>query len=330
MIGRLEWWRLGPFIAMHFLPLLAFVTGVTWLSIGICAALYVARMFFVTAGFHRYFAHRSYKLNRFWQFVMAFLAQTALQKGILWWAGYHRQHHLHSDTAQDIHSPIRGFLESHVLWVFRKGVFKTRPEWIEDFAKYPELRWLDRNYLVAPILLAVATFLVGGWSGLFVGFFLSTVLLLHGSQVINSFSHLIGRRRYVTGDTSRNSWLLAVITLGEGWHNNHHYYRSSTRQGFYWWEFDPTYYGLKVLSWFGIVKGLRHPPKEILGRNRVKDAEVDVGILLAQRKRAEQMIEKLKQRAGKAAVARRLKAEAFLESTNLAVARFTSRVGIQV
>ena len=254
-----------PFAAAHVVCLAAFWVGFRWSDVALCVAMYYVRMFFVTAGYHRYFAHRSFKTGRVFQFLLAFLAMTSSQKGVLWWAAHHRNHHRYSDTPDDIHSPDqRGFWWSHVGWILSDAYNQTETDLIRDFAKYPELRWLNRWFLVPPVALAVAIFLAGGWSALIWGFFISTVLLWHGSFCVNSLAHVFGRRRYPTTDSSRNSLLIALITMGEGWHNNHHHYMASARQGFFWWEIDCTYYVLKLLSWFGIVWELRSPPAHVL------------------------------------------------------------------
>lgn len=278
---RVNWVASLPFLAMHLVPLLAFFTGVTWGSVVLCVALYFLRMFFITAGYHRYFAHRSYKLGRAMQFIMALGGTMAAQKGVLWWAGHHRDHHLYADQPLDIHSPRKGFWWSHVGW-FLSDKFKATPmDKIKDFSTYPELVWLDRHYFVPPLLLAFAILIFGGWSALFIGFFLSTILLYHGVFTINSLAHVFGGRRFATTDTSRNNWLLAIITLGEGWHNNHHHYRSSTNQGFYWWEFDVSFYILKALSVVGLVRGIRKPPVEALVKSVLKKGAFDFGMFEA-------------------------------------------------
>jgi stearoyl-CoA desaturase (delta-9 desaturase) len=276
---RIEWLESMPFFAMHVVPFLAIFTGVRPIDVVLCVALYYVRIFFITAGYHRYFAHRAYKLNRFMQFLVAFGGTTAVQKGVLWWAGLHRDHHRYSDTALDVHSPKHGFYWSHMGWILSGKHKKTPYENIQDFAKYPELRWLNKWYLVPPVLLGIAVFLIGGWSALLIGFVLSTVLLWHGTFTINSLAHVFGRRRYVTTDTSRNSLLLSLITAGEGWHNNHHHYQSSVRLGFFWWEVDVGYYVLKAMSWLGLARDLRKPPAAALKRNLVTDGYWDVGLL---------------------------------------------------
>jgi stearoyl-CoA desaturase (Delta-9 desaturase) len=254
-----------PFILIHLSCVAAFWTGITWQAVAICIALYWLRMFGIGAGYHRYFSHRSYSTGRFLQFILAFLAQSSAQKSVLWWAAKHRHHHLHSDTQQDVHSPRhKGFVYSHLGWVFSRKHDATDLVKVADLASFPELRWLHKFEVMPAAVLAVLCFLIAGWSGLVIGFLWSTVLVYHATFCINSLAHVHGRKRYVTGDDSRNNWLLAFFTLGEGWHNNHHAYQSSARQGFRWWEIDVTFYVLKALSLVGIVWDLRSPPAEVL------------------------------------------------------------------
>ena len=130
-----------------------------------------------------------------------------------------------------------------------------------------------RQITVPSVGFAVATWLVGSWWGLLWGFAVSTTLLWHGTFTINSLTHMFGRRRYVTEDNSRNSFILALVTTGEGWHNNHHYYQRSANQGFFWWEIDPTFYVLKALEVVGIVWDVHTPPQHILDGNRIADVK---------------------------------------------------------
>jgi stearoyl-CoA desaturase (delta-9 desaturase) len=254
-----------PFIVLHLGCFAAFWTGITWQAVAIGVTLYWLRMFAITAGYHRYFSHRAYSTSRLFQFVLAFLAQSTTQKSVLWWAAKHRHHHLHSDTAHDVHSPRhKGFFYSHLGWIFYRQHDLTDLVKVADFSAFPELKWLHRFEQVPAVILAVLCFLIGGWSGLVVGFVWSTVLLYHATFCINSLAHVHGRKRYVTGDDSRNNWLLAFFTMGEGWHNNHHAYQSSARQGFRWWEIDFTFYTLKALSFVRVVRDLKTPPAEVL------------------------------------------------------------------
>jgi len=264
---RIDWAGSIPFFLMHVAGFAAFFFSFDSTMFWLCLGSYYLRMFGVTGGYHRYFSHRSYKTSRFFQFVLAFLAQTSAQKGVLWWAAHHRHHHKHSDTEKDLHSPKqRGFWWAQCGWILSSSTYETDWKYIQDFAKYPELRWLNRYFLVPPTLYAVTIWLIWGWSGLFWGFFFSTMLLFHGTFFINSLTHVFGKVRYRSGDESRNSLILALITCGEGWHNNHHYYQATANQGWFWWEIDFTYYILKMLSWVGIVSDLRLPPEHIKAR----------------------------------------------------------------
>ncbi len=254
-----------PFVLAHLACLAAIWTGVTWESLGMCVLLYWARIFGIGAGYHRYFSHRAYSTSRVFQFLLAALSQSTAQKSVLWWASKHRHHHLHSDTEHDVHSPRHtGFVYSHLGWIFSRKHDKADLVKVADLSRYPELMWLHRYELVPPIALALICFALGGWPGLVIGFFWSTVLVYHATFCINSLAHVRGRQRYLTADDSRNNWLLAVFTMGEGWHNNHHAYQSSVRQGFRAWEIDPTFYVLKALAWFGIVWDLKTPPASVL------------------------------------------------------------------
>lgn len=272
---KFSWSDFLPFVLLHVSLIGIFWTGFTTASVVLCVILYVARVFGITGGFHRYFSHRGYKAGRGFQFFMAVLGTTAFQKGPLWWAAKHREHHRESDMPGDAHSPRQyGFFDSHMGWVYRDARSHADYELIKDFAEYPEIRWLDKNQYAPGLLLAMACFFIAGPAGVFVGFLLSTVLVYHATFTVNSLNHVIGKQRYLTGDDSRNHWLLAFITLGEGWHNNHHYYPSSARNGFMWWEYDVTYYFLKVFSWFGLVWDLRQPPQSILANEKAPTQKI--------------------------------------------------------
>ena len=257
------------FLLVHVACLGAFYTGVSSKTLWLAFWLYVIRMWSATACYHRYFAHRSFKTSRAFQFVLAVLAQTGAARGVIWWAATHRHHHLHSDQPDDVHSPRQGgFWHAHVGWIFSRHSDETRFELVPDLMKYPELVWLNKNPNVPVVLLAIGCFLYAGLEGLVVGFFISTVALYHGTFCINSLAHVVGKQRYVTGDDSRNNWLLALITLGEGWHNNHHHYQRSCRQGFKWYEIDITYYVLRAMQAVGLVWDLGAPPPEVVNNER--------------------------------------------------------------
>ncbi len=258
-------WLFVQFLTIHLGCFFVFVVGIDRVALMLCAALFLVRGFGITAGYHRYFSHRSYKTGRFFQFCLALLGGMSAQKGVLWWAAHHRHHHRHSDTEQDIHSAKRqGFYWSHIGWALSAKNQDYDPRLVKDLLCYPELVWLDRYHFFPTIMLGFGCYLVYGWMGLVWGLFVSTTILYHITSAINSFCHIFGTRRYETGESSRNSWWLALLTLGEGWHNNHHYHPHSSRQGFFWWEIDLTYYVLKILSFLKIIRDIKEPPASVL------------------------------------------------------------------
>jgi len=279
---RVDWQRTLPFIFLHLGCLGVIWVGWSWVAVGAAAALYLIRMFAITGFYHRYFSHRTFRTSRVAQFIFAVIGNSSMQRGPLWWAATHRHHHKHSDHEEDIHSPvIKGFLWSHIGWLTSMKNFPTDYSSIPDLKKYPELVFLNRFDQMVPFAFGLLMLGIGAllewlwprsgvtmWQFFFWTFFVSTTVLLHGTLFINSLAHVWGKRRYETDDDSRNSFLLAIITLGEGWHNNHHRYPHSTRQGFRWWEIDPTYAVLKMLSWAGIIWDLRPVPERVMEEGR--------------------------------------------------------------
>jgi len=279
---KVDWIRCIPFLAMHAACLGVLWVGWSPVAVGVAAALYLVRMFSITGFYHRYFSHRTFSTSRWFQFVMALWGGMSGQRGALWWAAHHRHHHRHSDQEEDLHSPHRhSFLWSHMLWFMTPYSYATDETRVRDLAKYPELRWLNRYDWVPPLALLAAMAGLGAALGAWApslgtsaaqmvvwGFFISTIVLFHGTCLINSMAHLWGRKRYRTGDESRNSLLLSLITLGEGWHNNHHYYPGTVRQGFYWWELDITYYCLWLMSKAGLIWDLRPVPSNVIEEGR--------------------------------------------------------------
>jgi stearoyl-CoA desaturase (Delta-9 desaturase) len=253
-----------PFAAMHLavVPLIL-ATGFKWQYAVMALVSYYVRMFGVTAGYHRYFSHRAYQTSRAFQFVLAFLAQTSAQKGALWWAANHRHHHRFSDQPEDVHSPVQKSLWwAHVGWIVSSRYDKTQTQLIRDFERYPELRFLNRFHLVPIFAVGIVLFLLGGLPWLAWGLLIPTVILWHGTFTINSLTHVWGKRRYLTTDDSRNNLWLALITCGEGWHNNHHFHHNTANQGWFWWEVDFSYYALRGLEALGLVWKLRLPPEQ--------------------------------------------------------------------
>lgn len=279
---HLDWIRIVPFAGIHLACLLTIEVGVSSVAVAVAVALYLVRMFSITAFYHRYFSHRSFGASRGVQFAMALLGCTAGQRGPLWWAGHHREHHVNADTPADPHSPLhRGFLYSHTLWFLTRGTLELPAHRVRDWLRYPELRILDRLEWIPFVALGAACFGLGAWlertapglgtngSQMLVwGFFVSTVALYHATYTINSLAHRFGTRRYDTRDNSRNNFWLALVTLGEGWHNNHHYYPGSARQGFRRWELDVCWLVLRLLATVGLVRDLKPVPARVLASGR--------------------------------------------------------------
>lgn len=283
--NTIDWLRIIPFIVLHLACLAVFWVGVSPVAVITAAFLYFIRMFAITAFYHRFFAHKSFKTSRPMQFIFAAIGASSTQRGPIWWAAHHRQHHRHADTASDPHSPNDGLLWSHLGWFLTKRYFQVDYRLVKDLTRYPELRWLDRFDIAMPVILAIALFGFGewlkwikpewqtnGWQMLVWGYFISTVVLLHATLLINSLAHKWGKRRYNTEDGSRNNFWLALLTLGEGWHNNHHYHASSARQGFYWWEIDISFYLLVLMKKLGLVWDMR----TISADKRDHQAEIQV------------------------------------------------------
>ncbi len=275
--SSIDWWRVIPFVLLHLACFAVIWVEWSWFAVLFAIALYALRMFAITAFYHRYFAHKAFQTSRAGQFIFAVLGSTAVQRGPLWWAAHHRSHHMHSDEPADSHSPVQhGFLWSHIGWFLSRANFATQFERVKELAKFPELRFLDRFDIIVPIVFGGLIFAFGewlenaapvlntdGWQLFVWGFVISTIALYHGTFTVNSLAHVWGKRRYATRDNSRNNLLIAIITLGEGWHNNHHHFPGAAKQGFYWWEIDLTYYGLKLMAACGLIWNLRTVPIEI-------------------------------------------------------------------
>ena len=288
---HIDWPRCIPFIGMHIGVISLCFVDFSWTAVLFGIGFYCIRMLAITGFYHRYFAHRAFKTSRWFQFVGACVGNASIQRGPLWWAAHHRDHHLHSDTDKDVHSPtLSGFWFSHMGWFMTKEHYDLKEDRIRDFSKYPELMFITKYDTVVPALFFALCFAIG-WSWQFLvpaaegvwaltagqmiayAFFASTVVLYHATFCVNSLLHVWGTRPYKTADTSRNNALISIIVFGEGWHNNHHHFQSSARNGFRWWEFDPTFWALKVLSWIGIVWDLKEVPPHIV--HRTANAEVD-------------------------------------------------------
>lgn len=265
--------RVIPYLLMHVACFGVIWTGTSTFAVSVAVAAYLIRMFAITGFYHRYFSHRTFKTSRPVQFIFALIGSASAQRGPLWWAAHHHEHHAFSDTDRDPHSPRQGqFLWSHTLWFIAERNFPTKTKYVRDWAKFPELVFLDRYDYFVPVIMAFCLLVFGyyfgeefGTSGpqlLIWGFFISTVALYHGTFSVNSLTHLFGTRPFMTRDNSRNNVFVALITLGEGWHNNHHFCPKSVKQGFRWWQFDLSYYVILVLKSVGLVWDLKTPSKK--------------------------------------------------------------------
>jgi stearoyl-CoA desaturase (delta-9 desaturase) len=285
---RVDWLRVIPFLVLHLACFTVIWVGWSAFAVGFAVTLYLVRMFAITGFYHRYFSHKAFRTSRPAQLIFALLGATAVQRGPLWWASMHRHHHAYSDRVEDAHSPMQhGFWWSHLGWFLSNANFATRNERVRELMQFAELRFLDRFDALVPAVLAIAIYFLGEWlavaapglqtSGLQLlvwGFVISTVVLYHATFSVNSLAHGWGSRRYATKDQSRNNFWIALLTLGEGWHNNHHHYPGSARQGFYWWEIDLTYYGLRLLSACGLIWDLRSVPPQIRAAKRFSQTAI--------------------------------------------------------
>ena len=284
LTNHVDWLRVLPFLMLHLACFAVIWVGWSIFALAFALALYAVRMFAITGFYHRYFSHKAFKTSRFMQFLFAILGASAVQRGPLWWASHHRHHHANSEKYEDAHSPVQhGFFWSHIGWFLSEKYFYTQYERVEELAKFPELRFLDRFDVLIPILLGLSIYGLGELLAVYApslqtngmqlfiwGFVISTVVLYHATFTVNSLAHVWGKRRYATQDESRNNPFIALITLGEGWHNNHHHFPGAARQGFYWWEIDLTYYGLKVMAILGLIWDVKTVPVHIKEARKIQ------------------------------------------------------------
>ena len=256
--------------------LLVFAVAFHWSLAALGVASHFIRMLGITLGFHRQLAHRSFRTARPTRFFWARLGTSAMQKGPLWWAGNHVYHHRFADRAGDPHSPqLAGFYRAHIGW-FLDDMTHDRSDpqnpVCQEFSAYPEMRFLDRFYALPPLALAAGLFLAGGWPWLVWGFCVPTVTLAHATFAINTVNHLWGSRRFATPDDSRNNLWTALLTLGEGWHNNHHRFPRAARNGLYWWEIDPTWWTIRALAALGLAWDVQPVPAQAYDPRRTEYA----------------------------------------------------------
>jgi len=260
----------------------AFWTGVSPAALTVALILYLVRGFGVTAGYHRLLAHRSFRAGRPVQFLLALAGSLATQGGPLWWVAHHRSHHRYTETDRDIHSPrTQGFWRSHMGWMLSAESFRENGANARDLYRVPELKFLQQHYVWIVLGQGAAIYALGtGLAALGVetsgpqmlvwAWFIATVALWHATFMVNSVCHLWGSRPFDADDASTNNWLVAVLALGEGWHNNHHKFAYSARHGLEWWQFDLTWVLLRGMEKLGLVSELRRPRRRMLERARAR------------------------------------------------------------
>jgi stearoyl-CoA desaturase (Delta-9 desaturase) len=264
------------FWAVQASAVLVFFVPFTWGLLALWAVSHFSRAVGLTLAFHRYFAHRAFQMNRATRFFWTFVGTAAMQKGPIWWAGHHVNHHRFADRDGDPHSPmVSGVYYAHIGWFLNDArhdrLEATNPV-VRDFSTAPEIAFLDRYFFVPPLLLATTMYLVGGVTWLVWGFCVPTMTLAHATFAINTVNHMFGSRRFDTIDESRNNPLTALFAAGEGWHNNHHRYQRAARNGFYWWEIDLTWYAIRTMALLGLAWDLHPVPDRVYAEARATKA----------------------------------------------------------
>jgi fatty-acid desaturase len=252
---------------LHLGALLAFVPRYfSWTALGVGVALH-----WLTGGigicltYHRLLTHRSFAVRPWWlEYVLTMIGCCASEGGAIGWVADHRNHHAHSDGEHDVHSPNRGFAWAHMLWWMTPEVISYHTpqyymKWAPDLYKDPVHRSMDKYQIVFPSLLLGALYALGGMSWLVWGGFVRTIFVLHTTWLVNSATHVWGYRSHETRDASTNNWWVALLTYGEGWHNNHHAFQTSARHGLRWWEVDMTYVAIRALSAVGLAHSVKLP-----------------------------------------------------------------------
>jgi stearoyl-CoA desaturase (delta-9 desaturase) len=278
--SRFNWPQILWFALIQLAVVLAPFTF-SWSGMVICGILYLLVGFGITLGYHRLLTHRSFQTPRVVEYILTVLGSLATQGGPLQWVAIHRMHHQNSDDEGDPHSPREGFWWSHVLWWMphhpRLDENEFYGNYVADLTKDPVHRFLQRFQIILPLSLGGLLYLGGelwggvGLSWLVWGLFVRTALLYHATWLVNSATHVWGYRSHITRDRSTNLWWVALLSLGEGWHNNHHAFPRSAQHGLRWWEIDVTYWLVRMLSWVGLAKHI-HVPGKILRRSALAES----------------------------------------------------------
>ncbi|MEO1430929.1 MAG: acyl-CoA desaturase [Cyanobacteria bacterium J06632_19] len=261
--GPLNWLHISFFVGLHFGILLApFPAFFNWKAVGVALFLYwFTGGLGITLGFHRLITHRSFKTPKWLEYFLAFCGTLACQGGPIAWVGMHRIHHLHSDQPLDPHDSNKGFFWSHIGWMFyHSPAFDDVPRFTKDIKDDPFYIFLEKNMLLIQIALGVLLLALGGWSFVVWGVFVRLIFVWHCTWFVNSATHKFGYQTYDAKDHSKNCWWVALLTYGEGWHNNHHAFQYSARHGLQWWEIDLTWMTIQLLQFLGLATNVKLAP----------------------------------------------------------------------
>lgn len=257
---RLDWVTIIYMALIHFGALFALLpSNFSWTAVGLVIFLHwVTGGLGITLGWHRLVTHRSFQTPKWLEYFLVFCGTLACQGAVIDWVGLHRIHHLHSDTQPDPHDSNRGFWWSHMGWMFHQvPADKDVPRFTKDIADDPVYQFLSKYFVPIQVVLGLLLYAIGGWSWLVWGIFARLVIVFHCTWFVNSATHKFGYRTYESSDRSKNCWWVALLTYGEGWHNNHHAYQYSARHGMKWWELDLTWMTIQVLQVLGLAQKVR-------------------------------------------------------------------------
>lgn len=265
-----DWTFIVVLIAIHVGALFAFLpSNFSWTAVGLALLLHwITGGLGITLGWHRMLTHRSFKTPKWLEYFLVFCGSLACEGGVIWWVGLHRNHHLHSDTELDQHNSQKGFWWSHMGWMMHETPAESEIEKLtKDINADPFYRFLDDYFFPMQIVFGVLLYLIGGWPIVVWGIFVRLVLVYHCTWFVNSATHKFGYKTYESDDQSTNCWWVALLTYGEGWHNNHHAFPQSARHGLQWWEIDTTWMMVQFLKTLGLADKIRLPSPQQIAAN---------------------------------------------------------------
>jgi len=257
---------IGVFFPMFF----------SWSAVVVAVVLYFVTGMGITLAYHRLLTHRSLTVPKVVEYALTIVGGLALQGGPIEWVAQHRAHHANTDRDGDPHDSHKGMPWAHIEWMFRKNKDRVppeeRPRWAADLCKDPVYRFIEKYNALSTVVLGLILLAIGGWSWVIWGIFARLVFTYHCTWLVNSASHAVGYQTFETGDRSTNNWWVAVLTFGEGWHNNHHAFPFSARHGLRWFEIDPTWMTIKLMAWLRLARNVKLPTREMIERLKVRKA----------------------------------------------------------